>query len=149
MTLRRLGFFRELPHGDPEGGSLIQSMGTEALPNEARIVEYLQGAAILVATSGPVEDVLDPSAGNVAVPNIATDGTWMWPMDLPYYVERYHVSLPEEFLAHGEATGWRLPNIGDEDLNRLADAEYERIMAGSQDPPERDDGTLGVQERLG
>ncbi|MGW0790183.1 hypothetical protein ACWD04_18505 [Streptomyces sp. NPDC002911] len=35
-----------------------------------------------------------PGAGS-----LVTEGTWMWPVELRHYVERYHTQLPEDFLA--------------------------------------------------
>ena len=37
-----------------------------------------------------------------------TDGTWVWPGALLYYVATYHVRLPEGFRAHAAASDWRI-----------------------------------------
>ncbi|HEX3764094.1 MAG TPA: hypothetical protein VHW23_35615 [Kofleriaceae bacterium] len=58
---------------------------------------------------GPVTDVLAPKGDYICAPNIHTDGAYAWPEDLAYYVERYHVALPPEFLAHLATAKWKAP----------------------------------------
>ena len=43
----------------------------------------------------------------------------MWPGQLPYYVERYHVRLPAEFVAYMAANDWTPPDLDDQDLAEL------------------------------
>ena len=40
-----------------------------------------------------------------------TDGVWIWPWELFYYVESFNVSLPDEFVAHARANNWLVPII--------------------------------------
>jgi hypothetical protein len=109
--LSRVGFFRELRHGDPEGPSLASCQREHSGPHEDELVRYLQQAPVLIASPGPVGDVLDPTAGPVGTPSIHSDGVWCWPGDLAHYVRRYHVTLPREFLEHLVARGWE-PEAG-------------------------------------
>ena len=37
-----------------------------------------------------------------------TDGTYFWPAALGYFVERYNVRLPQEFLDHAASNGWKV-----------------------------------------
>ena len=104
-----VGFFRELKHGRADGPSLREAMRDKSKPGEARIAAYLRAAPILLHALGPVTDVLDPKGDYICAPNIHTDGTYAWPEDLAYYVERYHVALPAEFLAHLAAAKWQAP----------------------------------------
>jgi len=104
-----VGFFRELKHGRADGPSLREAMRAKGQPGEARIAAYLRAAPILLHALGPVTDVLDPKGDYICAPNIHTDGTYAWPEDLAYYVERYHVALPAEFLAHLAAAKWQAP----------------------------------------
>jgi hypothetical protein len=48
---------------------------------------------------------------------VLTDGQYAWPSDLAYYVERYHVRLPDDFVSVIAAHGWRVPEAVD--LQRL------------------------------
>jgi hypothetical protein len=107
--LTRVGFFRELKHGRTDGPSLREAMRDKGKPGEARIAAYLRAAPIMFHALGPVTDVFTPKGDYICVPNIHTDGVYAWPEDLAYYVERYHVALPAEFLAHLAAAKWTAP----------------------------------------
>lgn len=40
-------------------------------------------------------------------PNLLmTDGTWLWPAALIYYLEEYHLQLPDAFLSHAREVNW-------------------------------------------
>jgi hypothetical protein len=104
-----IGFFRELKHGRADGPSLREAMRDKGKPGESRIAAYLRAAPILLHALGPVTDVLEPKGDYICAPNIHTDGAYAWPEDLAYYVERYHVALPAEFLAHLAAAKWKAP----------------------------------------
>lgn len=104
-----VGFFRELKHGRADGPSLPEAMSDRAKPGESRIAAYLREAPILLHAVGPVTDVFEPNGDYICAPSIHTDGVYAWPEDLAYYVERYHVALPAEFLAHMATAKWRAP----------------------------------------
>jgi hypothetical protein len=118
-TLRPLGFFRELRHGSDDGPSLRACVSDTAQEDEDKVGEYLQQGAVLVSSFGVAEDVLDSSVGLVCSPDILTDGIWAWPADLAYYVRKYHVSLPGEFIAHVRQNEWRVPEQPEIDLSEL------------------------------
>lgn len=103
MTLTPLGFFQELRHGHPDGGSIHESIEPEMPPDERqRVAEYLRGGAILAATSQREMDVIAPNldAGPVSV---RTDGRYYWPEDLAYYVVTYGVAVPDDLRAQAAA----------------------------------------------
>lgn len=105
-----IGFFREFEHGRPDGPSLREAMRDSGKPGESRIAAYLRDAPILLHALGPVTDVFEPTGDYICAPNIRTDGVYAWPEDLAYYVERYHVELPAEFLKHIAAAKWKPPS---------------------------------------
>ncbi len=97
MIISRAGFFRELPHGLPDGESLHQALPSadpRSADQEEKLLEYLWGNTVLVATASMADDVLDPSATAVCPLEFVTDGAWVWPRDLAYYVERYTWPCP-------------------------------------------------------
>lgn len=58
MPLRTMGFFRELPHGDPDGPSLRDAV--ERAPDDASsLADHLASGEPLAVSSGMVADVLD------------------------------------------------------------------------------------------
>lgn len=108
--LIRVGFFRELQHGLSDGPSLREAMRDKGKPGASRIAAYLRAAPILFHSLGPVPDVFNPKGDYICAPNIHTDGVYAWPEDLAYYVEHYHVALPEAFLAHLAVAKWKAPD---------------------------------------
>jgi hypothetical protein len=109
MKLRQLGFFRELHHGKPEGPSLVESVQQKADYDTAAIVSYLRSASIWYNHLGIVHDVLNSSHPRIGAAHIHTDGIWIWPEDLAYYVEHYNVALPSDFLDHVKLRMYRPP----------------------------------------
>jgi len=127
VTLREVGFYRELQHGHRNGPKLVDAVRQGPHPREREIVGYLTDATTLAAAPGPlVDDVLDGSSEGVAPLEIATDGTWVWPRDLSYYVGRYHVQLPAEFVDHMQRHGWEPRTLTAAELETLTSHPFTR-----------------------
>ncbi len=122
-ALRPLGFFRELKHGDPDGPWFHEMRDGYGDGNRSAPVRYLTNGALLAASGTPACDEFDPSHPLIGPLYVLTDGTWIWPSDLPYYVDRYGVALPEEFLVHAGRQQWTPPQLSHEDLVRITE-EY-------------------------
>jgi len=105
--LKKVGFYKELDHGDSDGDSLNNSINKLCHEKLESILLYLQSAKLLIASPGLVEDVLD-NGNIIGALSIFTDGEWSWPSDLAYYVENYRVGLPSAFVEHMEAVGWKV-----------------------------------------
>jgi hypothetical protein len=125
MGLIRVGFFRELRHGKPDGPSLRDSIGSGE-PDEAAIVQYLYTGATLAATGSMVDDYLNSDRKAIAPLEIATDGRWVWPRDLAYYVAEHHVRLPSAFVEHMRERGWKAPEFTLADMEKI---ETEYVMS--------------------
>lgn len=123
VTIERVGFFRELRHGEADGPSLSAIRDRLDAADVEMVAGYLDSAPTLAATGSLVDDVLDPGKKGVARLEIATDGAWVWPRDLGYYVRTYRVALPPEFVATIRARQGAPPAMSDADLAR-AEAEY-------------------------
>jgi hypothetical protein len=114
MTVRRIGFFRELPHGDEDGRSIHDARGRLAAADRA-VARYLAGGTAVAATGGlAAVDVLAGDGRTIGAVELLTDGHWVWPGDLAYYVEHYAVDLPAEFLARARANDWQCPEVDEE-----------------------------------
>jgi hypothetical protein len=61
-------------------------------------------------------DCLDDAKPAVARREIATDGQWVWPRDLAYYVETYGVALPDDFIQNMRQRRWQPPTLSSEEL---------------------------------
>jgi hypothetical protein len=122
VALKPAGFFRELPHGSPDGPALRESVQRTPLPDENLLVRYLDSAAAIATTGSMVDDVLDPTKTDVALLEILTDGEWVWPHDLAYYVRQYHVPLPAEFVEHMRRHEWQPRAFTEAELEQVGDA---------------------------
>jgi hypothetical protein len=109
MKLRKVGFFRELEHGDHDGPSLTAAVRHERHPDQAKILDYLRKGEVLIVMPMVVGNVLHPESDKMVSVPILTDGTWAWPNDLQLYVEMDNVSLPEEFIQHMRTNHWQRP----------------------------------------
>lgn len=119
MALLRAGFFRELRHGDSDGPSLREAVDTGKGSDDETIGAYLRAGNILAATAMPVDDVLDATKTNIADLTLMTDGTWLWPSDLGYYVETYGVVVPAELRDHIVAHLGDPPKLSPQELAAL------------------------------
>jgi len=120
-TPRNLGEFADAHHF-PGGAMLSDAVCEEPAVDEDRIAGYLRAGSVLATTGRRVDDFIDSTQKRIAPQDLLTDGAWMWPADLAYYVERYHVRLPAEFVEQAAARGFQPPQLTDEDLVELAEA---------------------------
>ncbi len=125
MKLRRVGFFKELEHGENDGGSLVLSRGLLGAGLRERVAKYLEEGAVISTAGILVDDWFDPSHKKRVAPlDVRSDGTWLWPGDLAYYVRQYGVGLPEEFLKDVSDGDFNAPRLSDEEVVALADDLY-------------------------
>jgi hypothetical protein len=135
IELHRTGFFREMPHGIAADPSLAEARNPTASHHEDRIAEYLEAGHVYMATPGVTHDALDP-ATQIGPPHLVTDGRFIWPADLAYYVRTYHVRLDGELLEHMMASGWEVPDELD-----LAELALPRSGSATAAPRPPTDGT--------
>jgi hypothetical protein len=105
-TLTLIGRFREF--GYENGQSLAAARGKLVADHKAKLVAYMRGGKAIVVSPGLTRDVFDSTASAGSL-TIATDGTFAWYRPLAYYVERYDVELPLEFVRHVAALGYATP----------------------------------------
>jgi hypothetical protein len=119
LTLNQIGYFRELEHGDPLGLALADGLSASPHPREGDIVRYLRQGHAMATSPILVEDALDPERPPIGTLQILTDGKWEWPSDLAYYVDRYHVRLPDDFVEHMASQEWQPPPLSEAELMNL------------------------------
>ncbi|MCL2117219.1 MAG: hypothetical protein FWH27_02210 [Planctomycetaceae bacterium] len=93
---------------------------------EKKILHYLNGGYKYAHVMGVVEDILAPPEIIMLGPDICTDGTWEWTSDVMYYVEKYHIQLPDDFLTHMAINNWQCPlldNVDDLELDGFFENE--------------------------
>jgi len=104
--VKSIGYFRQLDHGTPDGPDLIEAIGDPLSEAEREpVARYLRAGFPLVVTGSLGTDFFAPERGEVSRINTLTDGEFLWPEDLAYYVETYGARPPADFLAHVRAQG--------------------------------------------
>ncbi len=109
----RVGWFRELGY---DTAFWIEQWKGRDPSHTVDVARYLRGGKILVASPGLARDIYDRTvvAGSRS---LRTDGDFVWPDVLAYYVEKHGVKLPPMFEAHMAGAGWNPP--AEIDIHRL------------------------------
>ncbi|WP_327728402.1 hypothetical protein OG250_18465 [Streptomyces sp. NBC_00487] len=93
-------------------------------PWERSAARYLEEGEIVVAASQWVDDLLDARSKRICQYSVRTDGVWVWPSSLVYYVKKYHVKLPAEFLNRMTLKDWTVGELGEDAVEEI----YERLV---------------------
>ena len=107
MILKRQGYYKEMPHGDDTDPSILENLH-KVIDNKEKICNYLRQGYILAACGRVVSDVVYPEKGVIGTPDDMTDGMWMWPADLVYYVENYNLLLDNAFIKYMAEHEWSI-----------------------------------------
>jgi hypothetical protein len=114
--LLRVGFFREMPHGEPTDPSLAEARADSPAARQDALVAYLEAGRIYIATPSPTLDVIDGHT-TIGPPHYLTDAIYVWPGDAAHYVRAYNARLPDAFVEHVAANEWTPP--ADVDLSQV------------------------------
>ncbi|WP_410663432.1 hypothetical protein [Amycolatopsis sp. lyj-84] len=85
--------------------------GHPELAGAPEVLEYLRAATTLLTTPDTMDDVWEPGRGRVVPMNFRTDGTWIWPDTVEYYLEEHGLAPESRLLAHVHAAGDRPPRL--------------------------------------
>ncbi|MEO2090647.1 MAG: hypothetical protein ABGY75_14275 [Gemmataceae bacterium] len=81
-----------------------------AAEHRQQVVDYLKNGIELCEEMGCFPDLFgDRGNDDLLGPVEITDGVWHWQNDLPLYVERNSVRLPDEFIAHAASNRFVVP----------------------------------------
>lgn len=71
------------------------------------LYSYLGNCQKVAATSG--FSLPDPFTGEVIKESVCyvTDGEWLWLDSLPYYIEKYQVAIPADFLRNIDSNNYK------------------------------------------
>jgi len=99
--------------------SLRDNIHAEAQEHEDEIARYLEIAPSYSGMGTIVGDVLNPNAQVILFPGRRTDGVFVWPAELSYYVRRYHLRVPDLLVERMASLNWQPPTEEDIDWQRL------------------------------
>ncbi|MEV6230238.1 TNT domain-containing protein [Saccharopolyspora shandongensis] len=100
-----------------------------ALPwaEKQMVLDYLYGGEILLSAPGTSADEVDPQQPPEVPKQFHTDGTWVWPLAMAYYLGVHDIAPPRDFLEHVRRNGHRPPEI----VAERAAAEAKALVLGA------------------
>uniref|UniRef100_A0AAU3GMM3 Uncharacterized protein n=1 Tax=Streptomyces sp. NBC_01401 TaxID=2903854 RepID=A0AAU3GMM3_9ACTN len=110
---RRIGFYGEFNPQNLGGSapSIHDDVRPYGLFDEAQTLEYMSSCREIYTTMGADRDVISGDEWVGGAGSLITDGTWVWPLELQYYIKRYHVELPPGFLADVRSANYAPPVV--------------------------------------
>ncbi|PRW63841.1 hypothetical protein, partial [Actinopolyspora mortivallis] len=98
-----------------EGGRPLVRGRPPLSPQESEpLRRYLESAPVVLSTENGLADKLDPNRPD-AVPNTwHSDGTWVWPAAVPYYLAQYGMPPQPELVQHVRAAGFAVADLDPE-----------------------------------
>ena len=92
-----IGQTREIYHNDKYPS--IMDIINKPIREKEKILRYMRGCHIDAVAPAMLRDVINPAN---KIPDLfaMSDGTYGWRSDVIYYVEKYDMDLPEEFIRH-------------------------------------------------
>lgn len=100
-----------------------------------RLLGYLRGGPVALTSAGYGTDLLDPTQRLVVHAEYRTDGEWIWPMSVAYYLQRHGAAPEPEFRAAIEARGYAVPLVGSDVVEAARSAVLEHEAAAREVAP--------------
>lgn len=107
MHIRPL-FLSKNNEGMVDIGSIKANVSESAQENENRILDYISKGKPFVGCAGFIRDKVGNNRKIAGSLNILTDGVWAWSECLVYFIEEYHIKLPNDFISHAEMNNWQI-----------------------------------------
>ncbi|MFE3188719.1 hypothetical protein ACFXHA_06890 [Nocardia sp. NPDC059240] len=87
---------------DEAGRPILSASRTSVSdPDERpRIERFLKGGGIVLGTGRKSIDNVDPNRGRVVPIFYRTDGIWIWPVSIAYYMYEHDIPIETDFLEH-------------------------------------------------
>lgn len=98
---------------DASGAPVVQR---PPVPDSDRepLLRYLERAPIVLAARGFDADVLDPERRTEVPLTYHTDGTWIWPGAVPYYLRVHGVPPEPDLVGFVRGGGFQVPDVDEE-----------------------------------
>lgn len=77
----------------------IMHLINKPIKEKDKILDYMKNSEIIAASPAIITDVVN-NKNKISELYIMTDGTYEWRSDVIYYVEKYDMELPEDFIKH-------------------------------------------------
>jgi len=132
MSYERIGWFADLPHGDAGAPELALSINQIDQEQRSPIADYLDSGIVLAETlRTEAWDALSSTRPAIGPLRTMTDGLFIWPSDLGFYVRNYGAALPDSLLLAIEENKGKIPALSPDDLDQILAGE---ILVGRAAP---------------
>lgn len=71
--------------------------------SKRQILGFLSGGGSVLRSPGLREDRLDPSRADSVPLGYLSDGEWIWPLEMAYYLEQHDILPQADFREHMQA----------------------------------------------
>ena len=77
----------------------IMDLINKPITEKKKVLEYMKKGEIIAVAPAIIKDVINPE---IRLPELflMSDGKYEWRSDVIYYVEKYDMALPDEFVQH-------------------------------------------------
>ncbi len=116
-----------------DGSPLINRPGLDQQEIPA-LVAYLTRAPVVLSAPGTARDEVLPSAPASVPRAFHTDGTWVWPAAVGYYLSLYRLPPQGELLEHIRTRGYALSPVQPQVVKAAAAQVMAVLKARSQQP---------------
>jgi hypothetical protein len=104
-------------------------------PDLEPLLNYLERGPVVRGGRGLDVDLLSPDSALAVPVAFHSDGTWLWPAAVPYYLRRYGVPPEPELVEHARSRGFQPPQDVDEPTRLAANALLDRPATPPRDFP--------------
>ncbi|MEV6276084.1 hypothetical protein [Nocardia sp. NPDC051832] len=98
------------------------------------VLDYLESAPICYSQDGMMPDLFDPDFPNgpACIPHAwHTDGTWIWPAQVPFFLRNHNVSPEADLVTHISFNNYELPTV-DQATLEAAEARVPGLRAAKR-----------------
>ena len=77
----------------------IKELINKPIKEKEEVIEYMRKSKVIAQASAVGKDLINPNNKTLEL-SLMTDGDYEWRSDIIYYVEKYDMELPEDFINH-------------------------------------------------
>ncbi|MFD6105352.1 hypothetical protein ACFWFQ_22080 [Nocardia salmonicida] len=94
---------------DPEGKPVVNRSAVDS-DIQDRVLSYLERAPVILSARGHDADEFDPTQHDVPL-NFHTDGAFVWPGAVPYYLRKYGLPPEAALVQHIVGKGFEIGEV--------------------------------------
>ena len=79
-------------------------------PDKKKILEYLKNGTRLAHVKYTERDILGSGKPLPCCRDAITDGVWVWKASVVYWIKKYNLMLPDEFIQYMKDQNWTVPS---------------------------------------